>query len=314
MRGKGIKGKVAVILLILFVATLCIILKTCQKTISIKQAPEIKLYLSRENCIAKLPLEEYIMGVVAAEMPASFGLEALKAQAVCARSYTLRRLLIPKSYPLGADVTDDIYNCQAYIAQSEFQSRNPKNYKILWDKISSAVQETSGQVMVYNGEVIDALYHSTCGGQTESAANAWSRDIPYLRSVDCDYCKESKYYETRQVFTIQDIQKRTGIKAQNPLTLAISEKTSSGRVKRLKINQFSISGEKFRQALNLPSTSWNFESAQGKLIVTSRGYGHGLGLCQYGANGMAKRGKSYREILWRYYRHFEFYQIQWKTD
>lgn len=314
MRGRGVKRKLAAICLIVFVVIIGISIKTCQKTISIKQTPEIKLYLSRKNCIVNLPLEEYITGVVAAEMPANFDEEALKAQAVCARSYTLRRLLIPKSYPLGADVTDDIYNCQAYIAQSEFQSRNPKNYRILWDKISRAVQETSGQVMVYNGEVIDALYHSTCGGQTESAVDAWSRDIPYLRSVDCDYCKQSKYYETCQVFTIQDIQNKTGIKAQNPLTLGISEKTPSGRVKRLKINQFSISGEKFRQALNLPSTGWNFESAQGKLIVTSRGYGHGLGLCQYGANGMAQRGKSYREILRHYYRHFEFYQLQWKTD
>lgn len=312
MRGKRIKGKVAAILLILLVIGLCNTLKTCQKTISIKQAPKIKLYLSRENRIINLALEDYITGTVAAEMPANFDLEALKAQAVCARTYTLRRLLDPKLYPMGADVTDDIYNCQAYISQSEFKNRNPQNYKILWSKISQAVRETAGQIMVYNGEVIDALYHSTCGGQTESAVYAWGRDIPYLRSVECDYCRESKYYKTSQVFSIQDVQKITGTKS--PINLGISEETPSGRVKRLKINQISFTGEKFRQIFNLPSTNWTFTSAKGELIVNSRGYGHGIGLCQYGANGMAKAGKNYREILRHYYQHFDFNQLQWKTD
>ncbi|MEN6328028.1 MAG: stage II sporulation protein D [Syntrophomonas sp.] len=314
MRSWRIKRKVTSILIILLIIAGCITFKNCRSTVSIKPTREISLYLSKQQRVVKLPLEDYITGTVAAEMPANFGLEALKAQAVCARTYTLRRLLNPKSYPLGADVTDDIYNCQAYISQSEFKSRNPQNYKILWNKISQAVQDTSGQIMLYNGEVIDALYHSTCGGKTESAVYAWGREVPYLRSVDCDYCRESKYYRTCQVFTIQDIQKMSGVNSNNPINLSISEKTPSGRVKKMKINQMSLSGEKFRQVFSLPSTSWTFASSKGKLIINSRGYGHGLGLCQYGANGMAKAGKNYREILQHYYRDFDFYHLQWETD
>ncbi len=314
MRRWRIKGKITSIVIILLIILGCIMVKKCQPTISIKPSREISLYLSKQQRIVKLPLEAYITGTVAAEMPANFGLEALKAQAVCARTYTVRRLLNPKSYPLGADVSDDIYSCQAYISQSEFQNRNPSNYKVLWSKIEKAVQETTGQIMVYDGEVIDALYHSTCGGQTDSAANAWGRDVPYLRSVNCDYCKESKYYKTSQVFSTQDFQEKMGLRPETLLNISIIEKNPSGRVQKLKINQISLSGEKFREVFGLPSTNWTFSSVKGKLIINSRGYGHGLGLCQYGANGMAKAGKNYRQILKHYYRYFDFYQLQWNTD
>ncbi|MDD3269314.1 MAG: stage II sporulation protein D [Syntrophomonadaceae bacterium] len=298
----------------MLIIAFCISIKNCPKTVSIKQAPEIKLYLSRENCTINLPLEDYIKGTVAAEMPANFALEALKAQAVCARTYTLKKILDEKKYPKGADVSDDIYSCQAYISSAEFKHRNPQNYKILWDKITKAVQATSGQIMIYNGEPIDALYHSTCGGRTESAANAWGQDIPYLRSVSCNYCQESKYYQSCQVFSKQDLEEFESLELGNTISLSISERSSTGRVKKLKINNLFVSGEKFRQILNLPSTNWEFSSAQGKLIVNSRGYGHGVGLCQYGANGMARAGADYRSILKHYYCHFDFCQLQWETN
>lgn len=311
-REQRVKRRVLLLLGLLILLLICILaFKNCGKVISISHSPEISLYLSRENRVVKMPLEDYIIGTVAAEMPAGFGLEALKAQAVCVRSYTLNKLLSNKQYPMHADVSDDIYSCQAYISKEEFMQRNSQNYQKLWEKISQACQATKGQIMAYNGMPLDALYHSTCGGRTESAADAWGRDVPYLRSVKCGYCGESKYYQTCQVFSSQDLQKITGVKLGNKTSISINKKSSSGRVQKLIINGVSISGEKFRAALHLPSTYWELKGDKNKLIINSRGYGHGIGMCQYGANGMAQAGKSYRDILTHYYQHFEFCQLQW---
>lgn len=297
------------------VLILCLIIagiKGCisQKTI---EQPYIKLYLHQENRVIKLKLEDYIIGTVAAEMPASFELEALKAQAVCARTYALRKLVEGRKYPLDADLSDDINSCQAYISPAEFKNRNPRYYKPLLDKIEQACHSTRGLIMVYNDQPIDALYHSTCGGKTETAAEAWGLEVPYLHSVKCGYCTASKYYKTSLAVSADQLQTLT---AHNigTLTLRVVERSSSGRVKKLEINQQPISAEKFRRSLNLPSTWWEFNNEKDKLIITSHGYGHGVGLCQFGANGMAKEGNNYREILNKYYQHIDFCTLKWKDE
>ncbi|MDD3023049.1 MAG: stage II sporulation protein D [Syntrophomonadaceae bacterium] len=315
MRSWRVKRKKYLLIIIPLIIAFCFFnIKSCEKNISIKQNPKIKLYLSKEKRVIELPLEEYITGTVAAEMPASFDLQALKAQAVAARSYTIKKILSEKAYPLGADVADDINSCQAYISKEEYARRNPQNYEPLWDKVRQAVEETAGQIMVYKGEVIDALYHSTCGGSTESAADAWGQDVSYLRSVKCSYCQESNKYQTCQVFSQHDLRLIPGVNTDKKTIIKISAKSATGRVKKLEINGITISGEKFRNALNLPSTNWEFKSEKDKLIINSRGYGHGLGLCQYGADGMAKAGENYRGILKHYYSNIDFYQLQWKKD
>lgn len=275
----------------------------------IYKEPKIKLYLSEENKIIELLLENYIVGVVAAEMPASFELEALKAQTVCARTYAFRKLLEDRKYPQEANLSDDINSCQAYISQKEFNQRHP-GYKELYKKIKEAVGQTRGEVMIYNGEPIDALYHSTCGGQTESAFNVWGENIPYLRSVKCRYCKQSRHYESVQVFSIQDFTTTLGVDNSQP-QVQVSENTPSGRVKKIKINNKELSGEKLRHLLGLPSTWCRFKVNAQQVEIESRGYGHGLGLCQYGANGMALEGKTYHEILKHYYQDIEFSRLKY---
>lgn len=283
--------------------------KTSEPQIIYKE-PYVKLYLHQENKIIKLLLEEYIIGTAAAEMPASFEEEALKAQAVCARTYAFRKLLENKKYPGGASLSDDINSCQAYISQEEFYRRHP-GYKHLYKKVREAVEQTQGEIMIYHNEPIDALYHSTCGGRTESAVNVWGTDVPYLRSVKCCYCKESHHYESVQVFSVQDFTNSLGVNNNCRPQVQISENTPNGRVKKININNRELSGEKLRHVLGLPSTWCVFNINESRVEIKSRGYGHGLGLCQYGANGMALEGKSYHQILKHYYKDIEFSQLKY---
>ncbi len=269
----------------------------------------ITLYLHEQNKTIKLKLEEYIIGTVAAEMPASFELEALKAQAVSARTYALKRILGNVKYPLGADLSDDINSCQAYISPEDFKQKHGNKSDEYLNKITRAVVETKGETMVCDGQPIDALYHSTCGGQTESAAEVWQKDVPYLTTVNCKYCSQSKHFSTVQVFSVSELNGLTGDGNCNQIKIKVLEKTTSGRIKKLSVNNNLLTGEKFRNLLNLPSNWWQYEIINNQLVINSRGYGHGVGMCQFGADGMAKEGKKYRDILRHYYTNIEFYKI-----
>lgn len=272
------------------------------------EEPQVKLYLSEQKKCITLPLEEYLIGCVSAEMPALFHEEALKAQAICARTYALRKLLEGRSYPMGADLTDDPNNCQAYIDAKEFARRHPSNTQSLLNNITKAVRSTRGMVMTYKGEPIDALYHSTCGGKTESAVQVWGKDITYLQSVKCEYCKASSYYQRRQEFTWDEIKESLHL-SDSEAAVKVMATTSTGRVKTVSFDQQTISGEKLRQSLNLPSLWLDLKAEKNKLIINSRGYGHGVGLCQFGANGMAQQGCDYKKILNHYYHNIDLYLL-----
>lgn len=312
-RGSRKRNRLIFFVLIpmLFVSA-CAILVHKSKTYDIAEEPRIKLYLSAEDQVIELGLEEYLLGTVAAEMPAGFGVEALKAQAVCARTYAVRKIIEGRTYPGGAQLSDDINSCQAYISPAEFSRRNPSHYRELWSKIEAAVTATRGLIMVHQNQPIDALYHSTCGGKTESALATTGKDIPYLRSVECNYCQASRYYHSQQVFSPQDL--KPILKESSPgnkISLKVVSRTNSGRVSRLELNGQTIYAETMRRSLGLPSTWWDFTLDKGSLIINSKGYGHGMGLCQYGAGGMASQGKSYKQILQHYYQHIELLSLSY---
>lgn len=273
--------------------------------------PNIVLYLHDKDQTVKLRFEEYLVGAVAAEMPASFGLEALKAQAVCARTYAVKKLIGQRTYPRQSDLSDDINVCQAYISLKDFHQAHPSNYQELLVRIRQAVNETRGEIMLCDEEPIDAVYHSTCGGQTEDVAEVWLQSLPYLTSVKCKYCIDSKHYSTIQVFSTQQVESYIGLNNDENLQIDVLETSTSGRIKELCINKHILSGEQFRHKLNLPSNWLQFETEPGKIIIKSRGYGHGVGMCQYGANGMAQDGANYQEILRHYYKNIEFIKISY---
>lgn len=303
MRKKKIK-LIILTLTVLLIPVFFMIKNHNQLPNPIYNEPAIKLYLSQPKKVTTMLMEDYITGTVAAEMPASFGNEALKAQAVCARTYAFRKLLEHKQYPGQADLSDDISCCQAFISEEEFYQRHPGS-KSLYKKVQQAVKTTRGEIMLYKGEPIDALYHSTCGGKTESAAHVWGKDVPYLRSVKCRYCRESRYYTSVQVFSVPDLNHSLAITDSSPI-FKITDCTPSGRIKKVVINGEELSGEKLRHLLGLPSTWCDFKVDASRVEIHSRGYGHGLGLCQYGANGMAEEGKDYHQILKKYYHGVEF--------
>jgi len=271
----------------------------------IEELPMLTVYRSQTGQVEQLDLEEYIVGVVAAEMPASFEQEALKAQAICARTYALRKLMEGKSYPLKADLSDDINTCQGYVNQADFAQLHPYQSAEWWSKVQQAVEDTRGEVILHDNQLIDALYHSTCGGQTASALEAFGHEVAYLQSIRCDYCKSSKKYKTEQVLAWQEVAAVSG-KGNSVQVMAT---TSSGRIKEVKVNDKTMSGPAFRQAFALPSTWCTISIHKQGVTIVSRGYGHGVGLCQYGAQGMALQGKKYHQILSHYYPRTRIYKL-----
>ncbi len=269
--------------------------------------PYIKLYLHEQGTIIGMDLEQYIKGVVTAEMPASFEIEALKAQAVCARTYAIKKLIEEHSYPQGADLSDDINSCQAYAPVLDL-AKNDSYTLDLAKRIDEAVESTRGEIIVFDSKPIDAIYCSTCGGKTESAGAVWGKDISYLRPIKCEDCSKSSHYQNSQTINNEDINKMVGGKGDT-LSIKILALTPSGRLKSLSINGQQLDAGTLRTGLNLPSSWIEFQTSAHTTVINTRGYGHGVGLCQYGANGMAQRGKNYHQIIKKYYSGIDFYKL-----
>lgn len=272
----------------------------------------IQVYLHEEDKVVAMPLEEYVKGVVAAEMPAEFEPEALKAQAVAARTYAVKQM---KSYGGSglaergdADVSTDFHKSQAWANRDTLKARWGAKYEPYWQKIERAVDATHGQIAVYEDQPISAVFHSTSGAKTAAAKEVWGTDTPYLQSVDCPWDKDSPRYQEKKEFALTDLGKLLGDDAQIVAAAQTGSEvaqvlgyTDSGRVKEAKVGAKVFSGQDLRAKLNLRSDQFTLAVEKDKLVVATIGYGHGVGLCQYGANGMAKTGSSYEGILKHYY-------------
>lgn len=275
----------------------------------------VRVYLVDQQRTIRLWLGEYLVGVVAAEMPADFHLEALKAQAVAARTYVYRRMRQYggpgcKKHP-NADVCNDPTCCQAYLSPEQLRQRwGELEARLYMNKISQAVRETYGEIATYRGVPIDPVFHSTCGGKTENSESVWGSAVPYLRSVPCSYDRHSPKWRATRIITKSEIASKlsclqggvpvAAIQA-NLNAIAVTARTATGRVAAVKIGNIEYSGTDFRYALGLNSTSFSWEDQGDCLLFTTIGYGHGVGMCQYGADGMAAQGYDYRQILRHYY-------------
>ena len=271
------------------------------------------------HVVRRLSLQDYLVGVVAAEMPASFELEALKAQAVAARTYTLRRLTIDEErmaneHPGGAQICTDPSHCQAWNSREELVGKwGRAAYSTNIRKIIAAVESTYGLVMTYNGRPIDAVYHSCCGGTTEDAAEVWGRSIPYLVPVACGCGRRSvELAETRAVDNAR-LLTALGIGARGVPAMAsgvrVAARTGTDRASIVSVYGVPVSAAQLRQTLSLKSTRITISSEGGKTIFRTTGYGHGVGMCQWGAAGMAEQGDSFDKILRHYYTGVRIQQI-----
>lgn len=244
--------------------------------------------------IEKFELEEYIIGVVGAEMPASFNKEALKAQSVVARTYAL------KSIKNNKQLTSD-NSTQNFKDNNELKKMWGSSYNTYYNKIKSAVLETKGLYLSYNNDYVDAVYHSTSNGNTEDAVYVWGNSVPYLKSVSSEYDNTNKNYNSTITLTYNEISNKLKNSIDSNTKFNIISRTSGNRVKEMEINGITYSGVEFRKLLSLRSADFSIENNGANVVISTNGYGHGVGMSQYGANGMANNGSSYTDILLHYY-------------
>lgn len=276
---------------------------------------KVKVFITKENKIEEMQLEDYVRGVVASEMPATFEVEALKAQAVAARTYALAHIKAYGGTPCkdgnGADLCDTVH-CQVYKSdEAALSSWSSKERETNWKKISEAVKDTSGEILTYEGDlVLEPYYFSTSSGITENGSEVFSSNAPYLRSVVSQGEEISPRYQQEFKFTYSKI--ASVINNEFPKTISSPQKlksqmtiksrnTESNSVKEVKIGSLTISGTQFRRLLGLNSSNFSFKFNSSEVIIICKGYGHGVGMSQWGANAMAKSGKSYKDILTHYY-------------
>lgn len=274
----------------------------------------IDVYYEPEDKVISMDLEDYVKHVVASEMPASFHPEALKAQAVIARTYALRKMQIfggTPSMPGKADVTSNPAKDQAWNPEHVLKERwGVIGWWLNWPKIEKAVSQTQGLILTYKGLPAESVYHSTCGGKTEAARDVWGKDVDYLQSVTCSYCVSSPHYKpTEVVLSAREVSNSMGklgisVPASRvPYTgvITVTSLSPTGRVKQISVDGKTVRGLEFRSALNLKSTKFTWSVQGDNIVFQVAGYGHGVGLCQYGADGAARAGLNFLEILAYYY-------------
>jgi stage II sporulation protein D len=272
--------------------------------------PKVRVYLSQSKTIETVPLEAYVRGVVAAEMPLAFEPAALEAQAMAARTYIIRRLWLNDRTGIpvhDADVTDTQTH-QVYRSLSEVKQLQQGNAEG-WKKVVDAVSNTAGDIIVYGDEPIEALFFSTSNGFTENSEEVFPAKLPYLRSVESPWDKESspRAQETIEM-RLSDFYNKLGVKAvsvegklsKQPI-LRVIEWTLGHRVKLMLAGSKRLTGEEVRHLLGLRSASFNWTISNNRIILTIYGSGHGVGMSQWGAEGMAKAGKTAEQIVGHYY-------------
>ena len=274
----------------------------------------IRLLHVKTGEIEELPLDTYIKGVVSAEMPAQYNEEALKAQAVVARTYTIYTIMHNNNKHENADICDNSSCCQAWISKDDRLSKweDDKREEYL-KKIEDAVDSTNGKIITYNGEVIDAFFHSNSGGTTETPVNVWGgTNYPYLQSVETS--GEDGYKQYSSELTISKEKFKEKIKAKHPelkidfnddKCIEIKEYTESNRVKTIKVGNINISGVEIRTLLGLKSTKFDVSMDKDNITFKVIGYGHGVGMSQTGADSMAKQGSNYEDIIHHFYTNVE---------
>lgn len=281
------------------------------------QQPQVQSYSDADHTVEvlqssgeaeQMDLESYLEGVVLAEMPADFELEALKAQAVVARTYTCRRMNQGKHE--NASVCTDSNCCQGFRKIEDYIGQGGSNEAV--DRIRKAVRETSGDVLTYQGQLIDATYFSCSGGFTEDAVAVWGKDVPYLQSVESPGEEEAPRFSDELCLSAQELADKLGVDGSGPLSEWFGERTRTegGGVDTIEICGETFTGKDLRSKLGLRSTAFDVEVQGDTVLFETRGFGHRVGMSQYGAEAMAQDGKNYQEILAHYYQQTELENLE----
>lgn len=253
---------------------------------------ELRVYDAKSNQTFNMPMETYIMHCLAAEMPASFHTEALKAQAIAIRGYICRKIENGVSHPDNANICTDYAHCTAYLP--DFDSL-PEAARA---KYTDAVTQTQNEVLYYKEEIANTVFHAMSGGKTESAENVWGGKVPYLISVEStlDTCAEN--FETTVSVSYEEVKQKLEI-----TDVSVGEVicNKGGTVKNIQIGGKTFSGREIREKFSLRSANFSVQTKENGITFTVLGYGHGVGMSQTGADAYAKEGMNYAEILAKYY-------------
>ena len=289
-----------IIILILPLILTNILEKKQTKLIEIVHNPKtIRVLKSKTNTIEKVPFEEYIVGVLAGEMPLYFKEEALKAQAVASRSYALKRIEYNKNK--NYDVVDNTNN-QVYLDKDYLKKAWGSNYTTNINKLRKIVNATSCEYLEYNGSTVDAFFFSTSTGKTENSEDIFNVSLPYLKSVSSTWDeKVSPVFYDYYTFSLDNFYKKLELPYNENIKIEITNVSGAGRIKNIKINNVNFTGSKISNIFGLRSTSFTIKKEGNNINITTTGFGHGVGMSQYGAEGMAIEGYKYDEILKHYY-------------
>ena len=275
-----------------------------------KKYNTIKLLHEDNKKVEEINLDEYLYGVVSAEMPASFEEEALKAQAVVARTYTIYKIVNNDGKHDKADICDNSACCQAWISKADrLEKWDEDNRDDYWNKIVKAVNDTQGKIITYDGKPINAFFHSNSGGKTEAPINVWGGSgYPYLQSVSTSGEDAYSQYSSEASFTkkefeekIKEVHSDFKIDYKDKDCIKIEEHTDGDRVKTMKIGNLELSGVEVRNIFGLRSANFIVTIDDDKIEFKVTGYGHGVGMSQTGADSLAKEGKNYEDIIHHFY-------------
>ena len=258
--------------------------------------PEYSIKINYNGEVSDILLEDYVLGVVACEMPASFNIEALKAMAVAARTFALYKINNNKNYVMKTTTSD-----QCYISIDKMKKNWGSSFDKNYLKVKQAILETKNQYMTYNDEVIISFYFSISNGYTENCENVFSQKLDYLVSVDSTWDSKYQYKEKTVNYSISDFLSKLKLKDTLIQKIQII-RSDTGRVNYIYVNGVKYKGSKFRSLLKLRSTDVEITHDNEFVYIKTKGYGHGVGMSQYGANSMAGSGSKYDEILKHYYR------------
>lgn len=281
-----------------------------ESTYDYKKYKTIKLLHKSTGETQELPLDEYLYGVVSAEMPASFETEALKAQAIVARTYTLYKIINSNKKHGESDICDDSTCCQAWISKEDrLEKWAEDDRNTYWSKIVNAVNSSQGKIITYEGKPINAFFHANSGGATEAPVNVWGgTGYPYLQTVttsgeDAYSQYDSKVTVTKKEFEekIKNLHSDFEIDFKEEECIKIEEYTEGNRVKTIKVGNLKLSGVEMRNIFELRSANFKIAIGGNNIKFEVIGYGHGVGMSQTGADSLAKQGKSYEEIIKHYY-------------
>ncbi len=265
----------------------------------------VRVKRNKTDEIQKIPLEKYLIGVLAGEMPVSYDLEALKAQAVAARTYTIKK--IEQNINEQYDVIDTT-NDQVYKDDEELKQAWQENYDENKKKIKEAIKQTRGEYLAYDGKPIHAFFFSTSSGNTENCKDVFGENLPYLVSVSSTWDENSPSYQNTTTYTKKVFLKKLELPYNDKIRIQI-ERNETNSINKITINDKTIKGTEFRFKLGLRSTNVEIEEKDNNIIITSKGYGHGVGMSQYGAKELASIGYKYDEILKYYYQGIELKKL-----